>query len=285
MSLALNAVLAAAFALMTPVLAMAQETVKIGQDTKRAFGIVTSMNAGDTACYLGLKDDRGATFEEMARFEVCEQRTLLGKRVALTYVQQSVMSPDCQGDPACKKTRIVALVSAARPVAAAAATPSPTPNVKATQASFCTSEETVVFACRTGGKLVSVCASKVVGPNRGYLQYRFGKPDSADPLEMTLPESRLPPPKVASGETVPFSGGGGSWLRFSKPPMAYTVYGGIGRWGPNGETREKSGVVVERQGKQVATLRCAGTTTSELGYDWFARTGVKAAGQDFEFPD
>jgi hypothetical protein len=84
---------------------------------------------------------------------------------------------------------------------------------------------------------------------------------------------------------VPFSGGGGSWLRFAKAPLAYTVYSGIGKWGPRGEIREKSGVVVERQGKTIAALKCAGEPTSELGPDWFARMGVRADGQDFDFPD
>ena len=280
MSRGFMTLLAAVVAMTLPDPASAQDTVKIGQETKRAFGTISSMNAGDTACYLKLKDDRGVAFEEMARFEICEQRALVGKRVALTYVQQAVMSPDCQGDPACKKTRTVALVSAAKPVAAAQPT-TPTPG----QASFCTSEESVVFACRTGGKMVSVCAAKAAGPTRGYLQYRFGKPDSPEPLEMILPESQLPPPKVAVGENVPFSGGGGSWLRFTKAPLAYTVYSGIGKWGPKGEIREKSGVVVERQGKVVATLKCSSKPISELGPDWFERMGIKANGQDFDFPD
>jgi hypothetical protein len=279
MSRKLGTLVAAIAAMALPAPAYAQETVKVGQDTKRAFGTVMSMNAGDTACYLRLKDDRGAAFEEMARFEICEQRALVGKRVALTYVQQTVMSPDCQGDPACKKTRTVALVSAAKPAAAAQATPT------SGQASFCTSEESVVFACRTGGKMVSVCAAKAAGPSRGYLQYRFGKPDSPEPLEMILPESQLPPTKVATGENVPFSGGGGSWLRFTKQPLAYTVYSGIGKWGPKGEIREKSGVVVERQGKAIATLKCSSKPIGELGADWFQRMGITANGQDFDFPD
>ena len=277
MSHKLRTLVAAIAAMALPAQAYAQETVKVGQDT---FGTIMSMNAGDTACYLKLKDDRGAAFEEMARFEICEQRALVGKRVALTYVQQTVMSPDCQGDPACKKTRTVALVSAAKPVAAAQAT-TPTPG----QASFCTSEESVVFACRTGGKMVSVCAAKAAGPTRGYLQYRFGKPDSPEPLEMILPESQLPPPKVAVGENVPFSGGGGSWLRFTKAPLGYTVYSGIGKWGPKGEIREKSGVVVERQGKTIAALKCSSKPIGELGPDWFQQMGIKANGQDFDFPD
>ena len=284
MSRSLRTLLAAIAAMTLPALANAQDTVKVGQDTKRAFGTITSMNGGDTACYLKLKDDRGAVFEEMARFEICEQRTLLGKRVALTYAQQTVMSPDCQGDPACKKTRMVALVSAAKPVAAAQTTPAP-PAASPGQTSFCTSEETVVFACRTGGKMVSVCAAKGAGPNRGYLQYRFGKPDSPEPLEMILPEAHLPPSKVATGENVPFSGGGGSWLRFAKAPLAYTAYSGIGKWGPKGEIREKSGVVVERQAKAIATLKCTSKPIGELGPDWFERMGIKANGQDFDFPD
>lgn len=275
----LTTLLATIVAMMLPALADAQDTVKVGQDTKRAFGTITSLNAGDTACYLILNDDRGVAFQEMARFEICEQRALLGKRVALTYVRQTVTSPDCQGDPACKKTRIVALVDAARPVAAPRATPAPA------QASFCTSDESVVFACRSGAKMVSVCASKAAGPQRGYLQYRFGKPDSAEPLEMILPESHLPPPKAATGENVPFSGGGGSWLRFAKAPLAYTVYSGIGKWGPKGEIREKSGVVVERQGKAIATLKCTSKPLGELGPDWFDRMGVKTNEQGFDFPD
>jgi hypothetical protein len=279
MSTHFRTLLATIVAMTLPALASAQDTVKVGQETKRAFGTITSINAGDTACYLKLEDDRGATFEEMARFELCEQRALLGKRVALTYVQQTVMSPDCQGDPACRKTRTVALISAAKPVAAQATTPTPG------QASFCTSEESVVFACRTGGKMVSVCAAKTAGPTRGYLQYRFGKPDSPEPLEMILPESQLSPPKVATGENVAFSGGGGSWLRFTKAPLAYTVYSGIGKWGPKGEIRDKSGVVVERQGKAIATLKCSSKPIGELGPDWFQRMGITANGQDFDFPD
>jgi len=272
--------LAAIAAMMLPAPASAQDTVTVGQETKRAFGTITSLNAGDTACYLKLKDDRGTAFEEMARFEICEQRALLGKRVALTYVQQPVMSPDCQGDPACRKTRTVVLVSAARPAALAAA-----PATNTAQVSFCTSEESVVFACRAGGKMVSVCASKPAGPNRGYLQYRFGKPDTSEPLDIMLPESRLPPSKVATGENVAFSGGGGSWLRFAKAPFAYGVYSGIGKWGPKGEIREKSGVVVERQGKAIATLKCTSKPIGELGPYWFEQIGITANGQDFGFPD
>jgi hypothetical protein len=96
--------------------ASAQDTVRIGNETKRAFGTVTALSAGDVACYVTLRDDRGVPFEEMALFEICEQPTLVGKRVALTYALQNVMAPECQGDPSCRKSRTVPVINAARPL-------------------------------------------------------------------------------------------------------------------------------------------------------------------------
>ena len=131
------------------------------------------------------------------------------------------------------------------------------------QNSLCAAGETTVFACRTGPKMVSVCAS----------------------LEMTLPAQSLPPAKAATGDTLMFSGGGGAWLRFANGPVAYTVYTGIGNWGPNGEVREKAGLAVERQGKLAANLACTGKVTSELGPEWFSRAGIASGGQEFDLPD
>ena len=267
----------------------AQDTVKVGQEIKRTAGTITAMNAGDVACYLTLRDDKGARFEEMADFEICQQRALLNKRVALSYRPQSVMSPDCQGDPACKKTRTVALVVGAKPIAADPAPapksdPTPAPKSVA-QTSFCTSTEDVVFSCRTGAKMVSVCASKDSGPARGYLQYRFGKPDPSDPLELVLPEAKVPPAKAANGANEGYAGGGGSWLRFFNRPATYTVYSGIGNWGPKGEKRIKEGLLVERDGKQVANLACTSKPIGVMSPDWYEKQGVVRASQQFYFPD
>jgi len=272
--------------------AHAQDTVTVGGVTKRAFGTPTAFESGDIACYLTLKDDRGATFREMADFDLCAQeRALKGKRVALAYRAQRVQSASCQGNPDCKKTDTVILVVAARPAPLAGAAPAPaaSPRGQASsgQASFCTPQEVDIFSCRTGAKMVSVCASKDAGPGKGYVQYRFGKPDSNEPLELTLPESQVPPSRAATGEAVPFSGGGGAWMRFAKGPVAYTVYSGIGNWGPRGEKREKAGLAVERAGKQVAVLKCNDPSAVRglLGPDWFEKVGLKPGNLDFDFPD
>jgi hypothetical protein len=52
-----------------------------------------------------------------------------------------------------------------------------------------------------------------------------------------------------------------------------------------GETLEKDGVLVERNGVMVANLPCSGTPPGELGPDWFERMGIAAAGEEFQFPE
>lgn len=271
--------------------ANAQEsaTVRIGNEVKRTTGVLKQLDSGDIACYLVLKDEKKVEFTELGDFDICTQKpSPVGKQVRLTYKLATVMSDECQGDPNCKKTKRVALVSRAQIVDTGASAPrdvAATTPVAVRQTSFCTPLEDVVFACRAGAKMVSVCASRGASRSKGYVQYRFGKPDSRDPLELVLPEGQPLPGKAANGENVPFAGGGGSWLRFEKAPFAYVVYSGIGRWGAKGETMEKQGLVVERGGKAIANIKCSGKLTTLLGPDWLDTVGIQNNGTDFDFPD
>jgi hypothetical protein len=133
--------------------------------------------------------------------------------------------------------------------------------------------------------MVSVCASKDAGPSAGYLQYRFGKPEPGQPPELTLPEGQLAPSKAAKGGAEGYSGGGGVWLRFSKGVIDYTVYSGIGNWGPKREKLAKEGVLVERGDKQLANLPCTGKVTGDLDPDWFEKMRVVRGDRQFFFPD
>lgn len=272
-----------------PAFAQDSATVKIGNEIKKTVGVVKQLDNGDIACYLVMNDEKGREFTELGDFDICTQKpSPVGEQVRLTYKMATVMSDECQGDPDCKKTKRVALVSRAQIVDAKVSEPrnlAATTSPAAGQTSFCTALEDVVFACRAGAKLVSVCASKGASRSQGYLQYRFGKPDSRDPLELMLPESQPLPGKAASGESVPFAGGGGAWLRFEKSPFAYVVYSGIGKWGPKGETMEKQGIVVERGGKAIANIKCSGKLTALLGPDWLEKAGIQSKGADFYFPD
>lgn len=269
-------------------------TVTIHKAVKKTIGVVTALNAGDVACYVDLKDDQGLAFKEIAEFELCEQKpSLVGKRVQLQYQLTSVQSDACQGNPDCKKTRQVVVIAKANILESRIsnsnispqAKPSSAAQTKGKQSSFCTPTEQVVFACRTGEKMVSVCASKNANRNKGYLQYRFGEPDSTAPLEMMLPEDQVIPGKSANGDMVPYAGGGASWLRFNKGQYSYVVYTGIGRWGPKGETREKQGLLVERSGKRIANLKCSHVPISELGPDLFEKLGIQSNNQEFDMPD
>lgn len=254
------------------------ETVKVGTQAKNAFGTITAMQNGDIACYLTLKDDSGKVFKEMADFAICQQQaTLLNKRVALAYKLERTQSPECQGDPDCKKSVTVALVVAAKPAQAAVAA--------AARTSLCTASEDIIFACRGEAKLVSVCASKGATAKSGSLVYRFGDAAPDKPVTLTLPRDKTVPSKAATGAFDPFAGGGGAWLRFTQGEYANTVYSGIGKWGPNGETREKAGLLVERNGKQIALMKCSGKYRSELGPDLIERLDIQMGDQTFDYPD
>ncbi len=274
--------------------AVAQDTQTIGRETKRTVGNVVRMDYGDAACYITFKDDKGEEFDEVADFAVCDQKpNIEGKRIRMSYTQSKIMSPECQGDMKCKKTQTVALITAAkiepRGNSAAGNTAGNTASSKvatkpAGQASFCTGLEVSVFTCKSGVKMASVCASKTHSKNKGYLQYRFGKFDAFEPLEMTWPESEVVPSKAAKGEYTPFAGGGGTHLRFTKGNTSYIVYSGTGRWGPKGETMDKQGIAVERDGKLIANLKCAVMGESELGPDWFEKSGIQPSDKEFVFP-
>ncbi|MCB1172494.1 MAG: SH3 domain-containing protein [Leptospiraceae bacterium] len=71
--------------------------------------IVTSLQAGDTACYVDLDYD-GRKESKMANFEVCDM-DLVGKRILFTTIKGSVAAASCQGDPECSATETVELIN------------------------------------------------------------------------------------------------------------------------------------------------------------------------------
>src|SRR5213594_3849147 len=54
---------------------------------------------------------------------------------------------------------------------------------------LCATSERIIFSCpiRRPAKIVSLCASKDLTSERGYLQYRFGVPEK---IELEFPKSR-----------------------------------------------------------------------------------------------
>ncbi len=230
--------------------------VVAAEDTPLA-GRLVALQAGDVACYADI-EVAGEVQNRMAGFHVCAQEGLIGKQVRLGWEQASVLAADCEGDMDCGRSDSVQLIDRmiAEPVAAA-----------------CAQSEQTAFSCRIGARQVSVCF--VAGDEGPWLQYRFGRAGKAP--EMLLPAHPTVPSHAAEGRVESFSGGAASWLRFKRADHAYVVYSGIGRWGEGGATRTQSGVVVERDGKAIASLLCDGAPNSRLDAHWYTAAGVKAA--------
>lgn len=142
--------------------------------------------------------------------------------------------------------------------------------------SHCTSAEETVFSCNLGHKVVSVCASKPLTPESGYVQYRFG---AIGKPELTFPKPSVLPKNVIQARTLMFSGGGGAYLRFNSGATSYLVYSAIGKgWGT------KDGIAVERNGKTVAHIDCKDVPVSLMGEAFFTRAALPEDAQEFELP-
>lgn len=77
--------------------------------------------------------------------------------------------------------------------------------------------------------------------------------------------------------TVPYSGGGASYLKFDRGNYTYTVFTGIGKgW-------EKEGVVVKKEGKDYSTISCNGPYISKLGPALFEELELQQDSDESEF--
>jgi len=143
-------------------------------------------------------------------------------------------------------------------------------------ATLCQPREKVVFACTTGKKLVSVCASEGLKPGAGAMYYRFG---TKDKIELAFPEAPTMPAKFASVGSLMYSGGGATYLRLQNGGYHYVAYSGMGKgW-------DKQGVAVEKGGKIVANLLCkdlAGGDLESMGF--FEKAGIPEDKSGFEIP-
>jgi hypothetical protein len=142
---------------------------------------------------------------------------------------------------------------------------------------LCLTNEDNIFSCTAGKKVISVCASKDLTADHGYLQYRFGLPNK---VELTVPADRsVHPANSAVSRTLTFSGGGGAYLRFKAGDFDYVVYTAIGKgWGT------KDGVAIEKNGKPLTHISCKDVPVSEMGVDFFTKAGLKEDTIDFDLP-
>lgn len=80
-------------------------------------GVLFAAEAGDIACYLGIRDEAGQSRRWMAEFELCEDAAArIGRRFALIWREGAVQRPDCQGNPDCRRTQRVQLIVGLAPL-------------------------------------------------------------------------------------------------------------------------------------------------------------------------
>ena len=121
----------------------------------------------------------------------------------------------------------------------------------AAQESLCQRDETAVFACRLGARMVSLCRPPGLEPS---LTYRFGTPRRVE-LAYPPPGARVQP--VFRRSLTPLVGGGISTVSFQRGQYEYRVYSKVERADDAQRSpRFEDGVEVWRGGKRVRDMVC-----------------------------
>ena len=95
-----------------PVMVYKDGVIKVGNDLKQTKGRVTDVDKGDNGCYLTLRNEKNNEYIEVGLFPICMQKPpLKGKQVELTYNMETIQAGDCYGDPKCKRTETIPVVT------------------------------------------------------------------------------------------------------------------------------------------------------------------------------
>lgn len=121
----------------------------------------------------------------------------------------------------------------------------------ATRGGSCPAGEIVLFSCEVAtGKRASLCASRGVSADKGYLYYAFGKP--AHP-ELVFPDAKRPPVDFKRTQLAFAGSTGGYAYSFENQGYRYIVYSVSGA-----DSLEEQGVLVTRGDARnaVSSLPC-----------------------------
>lgn len=142
---------------------------------------------------------------------------------------------------------------------------------------LCEPKETTIFSCPVGSKIVSACASAMLTPTSGYVQYRFGRKNA---IELAVPQNTSFSRDFLEANSSRSSGGSGNlFLRFKAGTYNYVLY----QWwthplhmsceGPC----SAAGVVIEKNDVAVKNMMCTHRHVNEitpLQENVFERAGI-----------
>ena len=114
---------------------------------------------------------------------------------------------------------------------------------------LCDPDESILFSCATGTKVLSVCASKSLSKTQGKLTYLFGESKKAVELSYSANYDSLEEKFNYSYSSYPK--GAVSELSFDIGQYLYTVHADTHVF-----RQSSSGVFIERQGEVVAYKAC-----------------------------
>ena len=206
-------------------------------------------------------------YDRMLRAQVAAKKTAEAQTPAGPSASQAEMEAESEGvssEPAPVATPMSA-PAPQQPQAASSlqvqVTPAAaTPSQNSAVPTLCSAGETPVFACSTGKKRVSLCMSG----SGNQLAYRLAPLDGAP--EMVYPASATAASTAfkqgthagANGQLLPF-------VSFDKGNYRYAVYG---------TSATMQGVLVEQNGKRIASLNCQADRLSELDTAKLQRMGL-----------
>lgn len=127
--------------------------------------------------------------------------------------------------------------------------PSRTEVIRTSDQTLCSEHENILYSCQIDDRTLSVCASSIEPAD---ISYNFGR--SARDIELNINTSQ-DNARVHQGGVVGQGGGQLTHLRFTNGDNQYIVYSGYtGRLASR--DRKWSGVAVQRDGRDIANMRC-----------------------------
>src|SRR6476620_4266479 len=86
---------------------------------------------------------------------------------------------------------------------------------------LCTGEEQLRFNCTTKQGVISVCGSKLLTKEEGYVQYRFG---TLSKIDFQFPTEPSPQGRHFQLSSTAYAGGGETHIRFSNENVEYIIF-------------------------------------------------------------
>jgi len=132
-----------------------------------------------------------------------------------------------------------------------------------TSNTHCASDEQTIFSCPIAHtqKVLSVCGSKRLGSNEGFLQYRYG---SVGKIELTYPQSRTGTQEKFRWVTNEHLDVTDSWLTFRNASVSYSVFSMVDHPNGMGPVTRRNGLILEGNNGISQTLKCAAPVIDHL---------------------